>query len=331
MQRVTRDDVARLAGTSPAVVSYVLNNGPRPVAPATRARVEQAIADLGYRPNLVARALRSTRSNVLGLVVPDSSEGYFTQLTHAVERAAFARGSLVLLGNSAFSREQELRYAESLANMRVDGLLLVRAEIAGAAATHSTLDVPVVYLHHHAPSGSTAPSVVLDNKAGGRLTTEHLLGHGYREIGCLTGTARSGPVADRARGWAEAMRAAERKAGNVVRTGLDRHAARADIRRWLQSPERPRAIMATADGLALDTLTVAAELGLSVPKDLAVIGFGGTDAAAHSWPALSTAGHSFDDFADAAVSTLDKLRENTQPEDRILDVRLTARASCGCD
>src|SRR5690606_1650671 len=89
---VTRDDVARRAGTSPAVVSYVLNNGPRPVAAATRARVEAAVAELGYRPNLVAKALRSARSNTIGLVVPDSTESFFTELVHAVERAAHAEG-----------------------------------------------------------------------------------------------------------------------------------------------------------------------------------------------------------------------------------------------
>ncbi|MGH3588203.1 MAG: LacI family DNA-binding transcriptional regulator, partial [Pseudonocardia sp.] len=110
---VTRDDVARHAGTSPAVVSYVLNNGPRPVAAATRARVEAAMAELGYRPNLVAKALRSARSNTIGLVVPDSTESFFTELVHAVERAAHEAGMLVLLGNSGFSRAQEQRYAQA--------------------------------------------------------------------------------------------------------------------------------------------------------------------------------------------------------------------------
>src|SRR5690606_31659538 len=126
---VTRDDVARRAGTSPAVVSYVLNNGPRPVAAATRARVEAAVAELGYRPNLVAKALRSARSNTIGLVVPDSTESFFTELVHAVERAAHAEGMLVLLGNSGFSPVQERRYAQTLAGMRVNGLLLVQAEV----------------------------------------------------------------------------------------------------------------------------------------------------------------------------------------------------------
>ncbi|WP_219416739.1 LacI family DNA-binding transcriptional regulator [Pseudonocardia nigra] len=330
---MTRDDVARRAGTSPAVVSYVLNNGPRPVAPATRARVEAAMAELGYRPNLVAKALRSARSNTIGLVVPDSAESFFTELVHAVERAAHAEGVLVLLGNSGFSRAQEHRYAQTLAGMQVDGLLLVQAEVAepGPPLDLSRSGVPVVYLNHRAPRGAAAPSVVLANQRGGRRAADHLLAHGYRRIGCLTGDARSGPVADRARGCAAALRRAGIEPTAVLRTGLDRHSTRAQVRDWLAGPDRPEAIMATADGLAVDVLSVAQELGLRVPGDLAVTGFGATAAAAHTWPPLSTAGHPLEDVGRAAVATLDAVRrDGAAVPDRVLDVELVLRRSCGC-
>lgn len=315
------------------MVSYVINGGPRPVAAATRERVEQAIAELDYRPNLVARALRSTRSNVIGLVVPDSSEAFFTELIHAVERAAFDTGSLVLLGNSGFSNAQEHQYAETLTNMQVDGLLLVRAEVAGRASAmiSGPQHVPVVYLHHQAPGGSEAPSVVLANRAGGRDAARHLLAHGYQSIGCVTGTARSGPVADRARGCADALRAAGVTEQVILRTGLDRTSSRADVREWLGQSSRPRAIVATADGLAMDVINAAAELGLRVPQDLAVVGFGGTRAAEHSWPPLTTIAPSFSDMGSAAVSTLRQVREGAvSVQDRVLGVHLIARETCGC-
>src|SRR5699024_4140356 len=103
-----------------------------------------------------------------GLVVPDSSEGVFTELSHAVERAAFEAGSLVLLGTSAFSAAQDRHSSETLANMRVDGLLLVRAEVAGRSSPRRVVSnqVPTVYLHHKAPKSVRATSVVLDNHAG---------------------------------------------------------------------------------------------------------------------------------------------------------------------
>ncbi|MEV6280671.1 LacI family DNA-binding transcriptional regulator [Nocardia sp. NPDC051832] len=331
MQRTTRNDVARLAGTSPAVVSYVINNGPRPVASATRAKVLAAIAALNYQPNLMARALRSTRSNTIGLVVPDSSEGFFTELVRGVERAAFAEGSLVLLGNSGYSQDQELRYARTLAGFQVSGLLLVRSEVDGHHAMGTEFGVPVVYLNYRAPRGADATSVTLANRQGGRLAAEHLLAHSYRRIGCLTGTSRSGPVAERARGWADGIKAGGGDPTAVRRTGLDRRAARAQVREWLRQPDRPDAIFAAADGLALDVLAAAQESGLRVPDDLAVVGFGATQPAAHSWPPLTTVGRSFDDFGLAAVSTLEAVRAaGVRQPDHTLAVDLVRRRSCGC-
>src|SRR5579872_3433282 len=107
---VTRNDVARRAGTSTAVVSYVLNNGPKPVAAATRARVLRAVDELGYRPNAIARALRARRSNALGLVVSDIGNPFLGELSKAVEVAAFEQGYTVLLGNSIVDNEREVRY-----------------------------------------------------------------------------------------------------------------------------------------------------------------------------------------------------------------------------
>ncbi|MEV0251191.1 LacI family DNA-binding transcriptional regulator [Nocardia sp. NPDC050712] len=331
MQRTTRNDVARLAGTSPAVVSYVINNGPRPVAAATREKVLAAIAELNYQPNLVARALRSTRSNTIGLVVPDSSEGFFTELVRGVERAAFADGSLVLLGNSGYSQEQELRYARTLAGFQVSGLLLVRAEVDEKQATTNAFDVPVVYLNYRAPRGIEATSVTLANRHGGRLAAEHLLAHSYRRIGCLTGTSRSGPVAERALGWADGIRAAGGDPSLVRRTGLDRLTSRAQVAQWLRQADRPDAIFAAADGLALDVLAAAQESDLRVPEDLAVLGFGATQPAAHSWPPLTTVGRSFDDFGRAAVSTLRAVRDaGARQPDHTLEVHLVRGRSCGC-
>lgn len=334
MPHITRRDVARLAGTSPAVVSYVLNNGPRPVAPETRVRVERAIETLGYRPNQVARALRSNRSNTIGMIVPDSSEAFFTELVHAVEQAAFADGTLVLLGNSGFHRDRELRYLESLTSMRVNGILLVRAEAEPAAPVAADLpapEVPVVYLNYQAPADTRATSVVLANRDGGRRITEHIVEHGYQRIGCLTGASKSGPVADRARGWGDAMRSARLDPSLVLRTGLDRHSTREQVRHWLRGPQPPEAIVATADGLALDTLSVAQELGLRVPEDLAVVGCGGTSPAAHSWPPLTTIGHSFADFGQVALRALNSVRQHGEPvPNHVLDLDLIIRRTCGC-
>ena len=97
---VTRKDVARLAGVSDAVVSYVLNGGPRGVSSDKAERVRRAVEKLQYRPNSVARALRLQRSNALGLIIPDAANPYFAELSRAVEEAAYERGYILLIGNS---------------------------------------------------------------------------------------------------------------------------------------------------------------------------------------------------------------------------------------
>ncbi|MBO0879709.1 MAG: LacI family DNA-binding transcriptional regulator, partial [Mycobacterium sp.] len=145
---VRRKDVAQLAGTSPAVVSYVLNGGPRPVAAATRERVLRAIETLGYRPNHIARSLRMSRTMTLGLVVPDSSNAFFAELGRAVEEAAFEAGYTLLVGNSAENESRQTSYVRTFIQRQVDGLLVVPArgslsclpELRGSGAPWVLLD-----------------------------------------------------------------------------------------------------------------------------------------------------------------------------------------------
>ena len=114
----TRRDVARLAGTSPAVVSYVLNDGPRGVAPATRERVLRAVDQLGYRPNRIASSLRTNRTMTLGLVVPDNTNLYFAELAREIEDVAFAEGYTLFLGNATDRAERENAYIQAFLDRR---------------------------------------------------------------------------------------------------------------------------------------------------------------------------------------------------------------------
>ena len=117
---VTRDDVANRAGISPAVVSYVVNGGPRRVAPGTRSKVLRAIEDLGYRPNGLARALRVQKTFTIGLIVPDNTNPFFAQLARAVEETAFARGYVLLLGNSGQDDKRQAAYVRTFLERKVD-------------------------------------------------------------------------------------------------------------------------------------------------------------------------------------------------------------------
>src|SRR5438093_6655391 len=163
---VTRDDVARQAGVSTAVVSYVLNDGPRPVSPEKRARVLEAIAELGYRRDAVAAALSSRRSRTLGLLLPDATNPFFADLAGRIEDAAFAKGYTVLIGNAAEDRAREARHLEAFLAHRVDGVIAILADLAAPLpAPLAQLSGRVVLLDR-VPRDWGGPAVAADNRVG---------------------------------------------------------------------------------------------------------------------------------------------------------------------
>ena len=229
---VTRDDVARAAVVSTAVVSYVLDDGPRPVAAATRDRVLAAIRELGYRPDGVARHLRAGRTLSLGLVVPDPALPYYAEFTKHVDAAGEAAGRQILLASPHWDTDRERTLIAGLAERRVDGVVLLSADPLQAVATVSALGLPVV--------GVDRPEVA---ERGTAAVVAHLRADGHVRVGLLTGP-RPLRVSDRrARGWTDSVAAAGLAVreewvlhGAVSRQGFDVEAVedaqkpRADVR-----------------------------------------------------------------------------------------------------
>ncbi|RKT53812.1 LacI family transcriptional regulator [Saccharothrix australiensis] len=326
---MTRDDVARLAGTSTAVVSYVVNGGPRPVATATRARVLQAIRELGYRPNAVARALSTRRTDLLGLVVPDATNPFFARLAHAVEQVAAAAGHLVLVGNSSFDPATEERYLLAFAQLSPAALILV--DSPGSPRLRdlvADLGCRVVLLHRQLPRLGL-PSVIADDYRGGWLAAEHLMAHRAGTIRCLSGSDRQSPVLDRERGFAAALRAAGRPVAAPIRCGYPRGEAMAAARRLLGGPDRPEALFVTTEEQAFGVLAAAPLAGVRVPEDLAVIAMDGLPDGEFTSPPLSTVALDIGQLARHAVTTA------LRPDDArsgvtVVRARTVPRASCGC-
>lgn len=244
MAKVTRDDVARLAGTSTAVVSYVINNGPRPVAPATRERVLAAIKELGYRPDRVAQAMASRRTDLIGMIVPDARQPFFAEMAHAVEQAAAERGKMVLVGNSDYLDEREVHYLRAFLGMRVSGLILVSQGPSETAASEiEAWDARVVLLHHK-PDAIDDVAVVTDDVGGAQLATRHLLEHGVSYVACLGGTPSTpsvgDPVSDHVEGWRRAMAEAGRPTeGRLFQAPYNRYDAYEVALTLLAGPDRP--------------------------------------------------------------------------------------------
>jgi LacI family transcriptional regulator len=326
-------DVARLAGTSTAVVSYVLNAGPRPVSAATRERVLHAVEQLGYRRNRMARALRARRSGVVGLIVPDPANPYFAQLGRAIESAAYERGQqLVLAAGGAGDRESTALRA--FLELQVDGLLVVPAgQPEPLLNLLSDTDLPSVVLHRRVRHADLR-AITNDDRAAGYAAASHLLEHGHRYVACVSGPKEPGsPVVDRTTGYRAALRNAGHRASPADVVDCPYGAAidvRFEVARALLV-NRPRvsAVVACTDESAFALLRAAADLGRRVPDDLAVVTIDGTQGCEASVPSLSAV---TTDFTAIAESALESILGAAGVGEQQVDVPMTLerRESCGC-
>jgi LacI family transcriptional regulator len=330
-RKATRRDVARLAGTSTAVVSYVINNGPRNVSPERRARVLAAMAELDYQPNAIARSLSSTETRTLGMIVPNINNGYFAELALAVEEAALARGRLLFLGNSNEAPEREAAYITSFLRQRVDGVIIIG--VARASSVRAVLDaaLPVVVLDR-ALEGSEACTVSIDHHGAAFAATTHLVEHGHRSIACLTGLLDQSVAEQRLQGWADALRHAgidpstqmTQRAPFSLEGGMRGYEALA-----ADGADRfPAALFVATDEQARGVIAAAGRSGRNVPHDLAIVSVDGTREGEFSNPPLTSIRQPFSSLADAAIEAV--LGEREGEGNIVMESALCVRRSCGC-
>lgn len=328
---VTRAAVAKVAGVSTAVVSYVLNDGPRPVAPTTRERVLRAIEELGYRPNAIARALKLRRTHTIALVVPDNSNPFFAELAKAIEDIAYSRGYAILLGNSSNDHDRERAQIRTLTGRQVDGLLLISASGRPDLSDIQASNTPVVLLDR-VTNAQGLPSVVVDNPEGACLGVQHLIQHGHRRIACISGPSDLPAALDREDGWRRALRGHGQRvtARLVERAAFSRDGGYFAAQRLLSRVPRPTAIFASSDLQGIGALRACHEASLRVPEDVALLAFDGTQESEYTTPPMSVVRQPIEQIAAAAVDML--LRRDREPADRqvVLRPHLLLRRSCGC-
>jgi LacI family transcriptional regulator len=328
---VTRADVAKYAGTSTAVVSYVINNGPRPVAAVTKIRVLRAIAALGYRPNRIAQALRGNRSRVLGLVVPDISNPFYAELARTIEDAVDQMGYTLVLGNSAQSAERELRYVRTFIDRRVDGLFMISGSSSEElTALASEIDIPFIIIDRRLNYMQNAFLFTTDNRKGAAIAVNHLLSLGHRNIVALCGPTRLGN--ERATGYVIAMQEAALEPRLYHSAEFDRASSYGTACEILSRKERPSAIFAANDLAGISVLRAAADLGVSVPDDVAVVAHDDIQEGQFSIPRLTTVAQPTEELGDAAVRHLVGLVEQTIEKRfgiELIQPRLVIRESCG--
>lgn len=323
-----------LAGTSDSVVSYVLNGGPRGVAPATKDRVLRAIDELNYRPNALARSLKFRQSMTLGLVLPDSSNPFFAQLAQKLENEAFEYGYTLLFGNAMDDDNREEVYVRALIDRQADGLLLIPSH--GARAWEMDLvrsGIPSVVLDRDISLEGTS-TFITDNVEGGLAATRHLLGHGHANVLCLAGPKNEEPTTGRVAGWRQALDEAGVGLGDqrVIHAPFGRAASYRAARELFAESTRTTAIFVTSDEQAAGVIRAASEAMLRIPEDISICSFDGIEGAAYMVPSLTTMEQPIERIAHAALQhLLQRISDpSTQARHETFSATLIARRSCGC-
>lgn len=317
----TIKDVAARAGVSFATVSHVLN-GTRRVSDAARGRVEQAVDELGYVPSALARALKTNQTRMLGVLVPNIVNPYFAELTRGIEDRCRRAGYAVFLCNCDDDPGRQARYMQTLHQRRVDGLLLAVAagEAGELESALAQVRTPVVVVERALP-GHHNDVVRVDNAAGARLAVQHLLSLGHRRIACLSGPARFEVSRARVAGWHDALvTAGVRPDADWLLEGDFSTADGHRLTHQLLARGGFGAVFASNDLFAIGALRAAAERGLTVPRDLSVIGFDGIDLGPYLHPALSSVGYPIRGLGERAAAVL--IERITHPGARAREVVL---------
>lgn len=325
---VTRADVARYAGVSTSVVSYVVHDGPRPVAAATAARVREAIRVLGYRPNASAQALRTGSSKMLGLIVPELDNPFWSEprrRRHPRRRCTWLRRPA---RQQRRRRRPGTRALRSLSARQVDGIIVTSIMTHPDLSTVTDPGLPMVLLNTFFEVPEYA-SIGVDALRGALDGTQHLVEHGYRSIGLVMG--HTGSMELREQGWMRALRQACLPDGPIVRTDFTRRGGYEAGLRMFADETGPRAVFVSSDMQAIGVMRALWELGLRVPEDVAIVSFDGAAEADYTNPQLTTVRQPIETMAVAAVDRVLGLDADNQWHRDLVPAELVLGASCGCD
>lgn len=325
--RATRADVARLAKVSTAVVSYVFNNGPRNVSEPTAQKVREAARLLDYRPNSVARALRTGSSKTIGVIVPDLSNPFFSGVYSSLEAVAAREGYSTLFMASHQNAEKEMDRINKLIARDVDAILIASAQSASALSSVPRKECPFVFMDQ-TQAVPNAKCVSTDFQAAVGLAVRHLLGHGYRNIAMLSGKADDELSEKRIQGWYQAHKESGIPVGPIVQAHFTREGGYQATLALLRSGNVPDAIFADSDLEAIGALRALHEEGIRIPEDIAIVSFDGTIESLYTWPLLTVIRQDTEVIAERMFQAA--LHPEDTPDLQLIGTSLVPRQSCGC-
>lgn len=317
-KRPTQADVAERANVSQAMVSYVINNNTSVTIPdETRRRIQTAMEELGYVPNITARRLRSSRTYTVAGIIPDITNPFYPAFERGIQDAANQSGYDLVMYNTDGTEERERKCVESLLQGRVDGIVAVFFHLrANDLFPLIQKNIPIVRLEamHKTPAGLPLDNIYIDNVAASRAAVDLLISKGHRRIAMLS--SREGPARFREMGYREALQAR----GIAFDAALLSYGAYSEdggyaaMGELLREAVHPSAVFAANDLMAMGAMVAIREAWLAVPRDIAVMGFDDIPTARLVYPSLSTVAQYQRQLGRRAAEMLLERLNGTAPE-----------------
>jgi DNA-binding LacI/PurR family transcriptional regulator len=335
-KRPTSQDVAKLAGVSVTTVSYVINNkrgGNIRISEATRKKVWKAVKALNYRPMSAARALRTKRSNMLALMIPYIETPYHPQLAVAVQREAEKKGFRVLVYDTRHELRREEDFLNVLPSHGVDGVIIHSDQLSGDDIDSLVKTGVAVAVHGNRPTHPLVDNVVIDEAKAAEEAVSYLIDKGHARVGLIFPPENTWTGALRKEGYLNALQAHAIPLDSELICEVEyswQDAGAQGMKQLLGLPKPPTAVFCAADRFAIDALLYAIDSGLSVPRDVAIMGFDDTPLATRIRPRLTTVRKDAALLGSIAVDMLierinsDQLLPSRQ---KIIDHELIARES----
>ena len=327
-------DVAKKAGVAISTVSAVINRS-APTSAAVVARVERAIADIGYAPQRAAQTLRSGRSRLIGVIVPDITNPHFSALARIVENECLAAGYMTFVYNTDEDSDHEMRILKMMRMQRVAGLILIstRSDARHGKRLMAEIDVPAM-LMGSLVAGTPFDVVALDDFKAGRLAAGHLIDLGHRRIAVIGGRAGVSSHEERLRGCRHAFAEHGFSLDDeyVVLADFTTDKAHARTTRLLDSKPRPTAIVALSNFMTIGVMRALAQSGLSCPREISIIGVDDLDWADIMSPRPTLIAQPIAQMTRTAIAKLlEQIATGSPPSRKRLffEPKLVARDSCG--
>ena len=327
----TIKDIAKRAEVSVATVSHVINKT-RFVSDILQDRVKKAIEDLDYHPNIMAGSLRTRKTRVIGLIVPDNSNQLFAALSKSIEQVSSSSNYNVMLCNSSYDFEMELSCIEVIRSKKVDGLIIIPT-MTGPDLINQLVDnkLPVVILHHIIP-GCRADSVIVNNIKGTYEATRHLIKLGHRHIGYIDRPVDLPHSIERLKGYRKALEEKGIKKDDYIIkcSGFNYINGSEAAEKLLKQKPEVTAVLAFNDTIAIGAIRAINDKGLRVPDDISVISFDDIELCSFITPRLTTVHFPKHKMAEAAVDLLIKRIKNPEIEKsikKVLPLNLIIRES----